>query len=204
MVLFNSLFLHTRSNGWFAKNWMHRIYADINPVYDYKLARTFSRPPRKRRPAEMSFAGQEIAPNRKIWACILNAPRTFYELAAKPGLGQDDPGGRCLRERLLVGAGPGEDHPGWGARTEARWPPPRCKPSPECQRTIVLSTRRIEAWCASNKEADNLFTLFDSYRDGICCTKGWGSYILVFVNGREIAQGGEFGSDKDWVHTFQS
>jgi hypothetical protein len=42
------------------------------------------------------------------------------------------------------------------------------------------------------------FTIFDQYGDGICCSAGWGSYSL-FLDGRELFRGGEFGSNSDKV-----
>ena len=33
--------------------------------------------------------------------------------------------------------------------------------------------------------------MYDSYKDGLCCTKGWGGYN-VFLEGEEVFRGGEF------------
>jgi hypothetical protein len=49
---------------------------------------------------------------------------------------------------------------------------------------------------------DFTFTLFDSYKDGICCTYGWGAYS-IFLDGEQIFQGGEFKS-ASVSHTFRT
>jgi hypothetical protein len=46
---------------------------------------------------------------------------------------------------------------------------------------------------------DYVFTIFDSFGDGICCSYGNGSYEMVF-NGTVLFSGGEFGSES--VHNF--
>lgn len=46
---------------------------------------------------------------------------------------------------------------------------------------------------------DYVFTIFDAFGDGICCSYGNGSYEMVF-NGTVLFSGGEFGSES--VHNF--
>ena len=46
---------------------------------------------------------------------------------------------------------------------------------------------------------DYVFTIFDSFGDGICCNYGQGSYEMV-LNGTVLFSGGEFGAES--VHEF--
>jgi len=44
-----------------------------------------------------------------------------------------------------------------------------------------------------DRGANYIFSFFDAYGDGICCSAGWGSYTL-FLDGHELLRGGEFGA----------
>lgn len=53
-----------------------------------------------------------------------------------------------------------------------------------------------------DRQKEFTFTLFDSYKDGICCSAGWGAYS-VFMDGEQIFHGGEFKS-ASVSHTFRT
>jgi hypothetical protein len=59
--------------------------------------------------------------------------------------------------------------------------------------TLVDYQTHDELICIDKGETYE-FTFRDSYGDGICCRAGFGSYS-VFINGKEIVRGGEFGSN---------
>jgi hypothetical protein len=74
--------------------------------------------------------------------------------------------------------------------------------------TVIVVASKARGTFANYQTHDDLvcidrgetykFTLFDKYGDGICCSTGWGSYSL-FLDGRELFRGGEFGSNSDKV-----
>ena len=53
-----------------------------------------------------------------------------------------------------------------------------------------------------DRQKEFTFTLFDSYKDGICCSAGWGAYS-IFMDGEQIFHGGEFKSSSV-SHTFRT
>jgi len=55
----------------------------------------------------------------------------------------------------------------------------------------------IQAFCPTEEMTEDMeviFTITDSYGDGICCSEDYGEgYYKIMVNGDEVASGGEFG-----------
>ena len=49
--------------------------------------------------------------------------------------------------------------------------------------------------CSTESGLVYVFTIFDSFSDGICCSSGSGSYSVT-LNGQEVASGGDFGSSE--------
>ena len=64
----------------------------------------------------------------------------------------------------------------------------------ENQRYTAVTTQYSDTYCVP--KAGYIFTVFDEYKDGICCgTYGDGNY-KVTSNGEVVASGGDFG-DKE-------
>ena len=55
----------------------------------------------------------------------------------------------------------------------------------------LLDTETLYTWDLNIPSGAHVFTIYDSYGDGICCGYGEGYYRLL-LNGTEIASGGEF------------
>lgn len=54
-----------------------------------------------------------------------------------------------------------------------------------------IATLYEDSVCSPESETSYVFTIFDAFGDGICCTWGHGSYNVTF-NGELVASGGEF------------
>jgi hypothetical protein len=61
-------------------------------------------------------------------------------------------------------------------------------------------TSHNDLFCIDNM-AEYTFTLYDVYKDGLCCNKGYGSYS-GFLQGKEIFRGGEFKGINSISHKF--
>ena len=59
----------------------------------------------------------------------------------------------------------------------------------------LTSTGTLYTWDFELASGGYMFTIYDTYGDGICCGYGQGYYSLI-LDGNEIASGGEFGSSE--------
>jgi len=61
---------------------------------------------------------------------------------------------------------------------------------------LEATTRTVEEWCIPDGICA-IFTINDSFGDGICCGNGQGSYVIYF-NREMIGTGGDFDSSESW------